>query len=135
MEGLLEAVIEEVRIMRSDLTAVQNTVASLKGVCEVNQELVKHNIHLNGVCNEQTIPELPPIQMQTKLRVKIEAWGADEVLLTGSTFDVKEDLKKLFQVKFVNAMDKKGWAMQRSRVPDLLASSLTDICEFDSSCI
>ena len=101
----------------------------------MNQDLIQHNIHLNNRCNEQNIPELPPIQMQTKLRVKIEEWGSDEVLLTGSTFDVKDDLKKLFQVKFVNAMDKKGWAMHRSKVPDLLASSLTDICDFDGSCL
>lgn len=116
------------------ITNMESELKILNANCAVNQELIKANLHLNAVCQEQVIPALPPLKLETKLKVKVEEYG-EALLLLGQTFDIKDRLKEIAGARYNSAPpEKKGWLVPKDKL-DLVKNELLDLCEFDDSAI
>ena len=116
------------------ITNIEGELKTLNANCAVNQELIKANLHLNAACQEQDIPPLPPLKLETKLKVKVEEYG-EALLLLGQTFDIKDRLKEIAGARYNSAPpEKKGWLIPKEKL-DLVKKELLDLCEFDDSSI
>ena len=116
------------------LKCAMETLKKVECNAAVNQELIKANIHFNSVCTETDIPELPPLKMETKLKVKVENFG-DALLLLGQTFDIKDKLKEIAAARYNSTPpEKKGWMIQNEQLP-MVMQCLSEICDFDTSLI
>lgn len=126
-----------VAVIQKELAEVRQKVNSMHGVVVVNQELISNNIRLNEKCGEQPIAPIPPLKLDTKIVVNVEPWTEHDILLTGSTFDIKDTLKSEFSARFNSIpADKKGWVVSRSALGSVLdCERLKGACVFhvDSS--
>ena len=129
---------ERIAKIESELVGFRESIeVSIKQIHSntgVNQELIKANAHYNSICNETEIPPLPPLKVETKLKVKVEEFG-DVLLLLGQTFDVKDKLKEIAAARYNSTPpEKKGWMIQIEQLQSVI-KQLSDICDFDTSLI
>lgn len=114
--------------------SIEVSIKQIHSNTGVNQELIKANVHYNSICNETEIPALPPLKVETKLKVKVEEFG-DALLLLGQTFDVKDKLKEIAAARYNSTPpEKKGWMIQIEQLQSVI-KQLSDICDFDTSLI
>lgn len=126
--------LQTLEAMGEKLQTLEDTLKRIDSITTVNQELIQANVHFNSVCKETGIPNLPPLKMETKLKVKVEQFG-ESLLLLGQTFDIKDKLKEIASARYNSTpSEKKGWLIQNEQLPNVL-SQLADLCEFDTALI
>lgn len=126
--------LQTLETMGEKLQTLEDTLKRIDSITTVNQELIQANVHFNSACKETEIPNLPPLKLETKLKVKVEQFG-ESLLLLGQTFDIKDKLKEIASARYNSTpSEKKGWLIQNEQLPNVL-SQLSDICEFDTALI
>ena len=93
----------------------------------VNNELIQVNLNLNQQCQETSIVPLPPLKLETKIKIAARVLSDSTYLLVGKTFDIRQAMKDSVPLAFTSTPEK-GWVCSKENLPKL-QKDLIDIAE------
>lgn len=93
----------------------------------VNTELIQTNLKLNEACNATEIVPLPPLKLESKIKIAAKPLSEASVLLVGKTFDIRNLMKDSVPLSFTSTPEK-GWVCNKENLPKL-QKDLNEVAE------